>query len=196
MGSFAAQIVNTPYFLLRQMKKRVGGIGIMMKNKYTYAIKNVKKISSRILSISFNTNPTLTIVCVYSPTDKADNKTKDEFYDLLEDHINSIPAHDFLIIAGDFNARLGTDKHKQIPNTIGKYLFHDETNDNGERLSEFCLNTSLKPSQSLFPQPKGRQWTWMSPNETKAQIDHILIRHKWINSIRNYRSFSTVYLQS
>jgi hypothetical protein len=46
-------------------------------------------------------------------------KTKQTFNDDLEYYINNIPEHNLLIVAGNFNARVGYDSHN---NTIQKLL--------------------------------------------------------------------------
>ena len=47
----------------------------------------------------------------------------------------------------------------------------------------------------MFQKQPTKLWTWMSPNKTKAQIDYIMTRKKWRNSIINseaYQSFKTI----
>ena len=46
-----------------------------------------------------------------------------------------------LIIAGDFNARIGQDSSDANTRVIGKHALHEKTNDNGSRLIEFCEAT-------------------------------------------------------
>ena len=36
---------------------------------------------------------------------------------------------------------------------------------------------------------KGKLWTYTNPNNTKAQLDFILIKKKLINSALNYETF-------
>ena len=127
----------------------------------------------------------------------ADAEQKDAFYKDLDNHTsNNIKRHDIHIVLGDFNARLGKDSHEFAPSSIGTTLMHDETNDNGERLIEYCLGSNLTHAQSHFPQPVSRLWTWKHPTGTHAQLDHILISRKWRNSLKNCRAYNTVELDS
>lgn len=105
-------------------------------------------------------------------------------------------AHNFLIVAGDFNARIGADYNLTSPNTVGKHTYHDITNNNGFKLTTLCEMLQLIPIQSKVEQPKNRIWTWTHPKGNLAQIDHILVRAKWVNSVRNCRSYSTIALDS
>ena len=42
-----------------------------------------------------------------SVTECANVEEVEKFYDNLRDYINTVPAHNLLVVAGDFNARIG-----------------------------------------------------------------------------------------
>ena len=66
---------------------------------------------------------------------------------------------------------------------------------NGTHLFNFVNEFNLVVSNTSFRKPQRKLWTFQYPDSTKAQIDFILVRRKWRNSIRNveaYSSFSTV----
>ena len=42
-----------------------------------------------------------------APTTACDNRTRDEFYNVLHDTLESIPAHDVIIVMGDANSKVG-----------------------------------------------------------------------------------------
>ena len=118
----------------------VGGVGLLVSWRYVSSIKSAQLISSRVLIVRFISNPELTVVCTYAPTENADGSEKDRFYMNLEGCVHGIPAHSLLIVAGDFNARIGKDSHHRSPGAIGRYAFHDPTNENGE------MHVNLYPS--------------------------------------------------
>ena len=74
------------------------------------------------------------------------------------------------------------DSHVYHPAVVGRHCYYDTTNENGERLVNLGKEYNLRLAQQRFPQPRGRQWTWMHPAESKHQLDHILINSKWVNS--------------
>ena len=122
---------------------------------------------------------------------------KDEFYHDLELTLNSIPHYNLLIVAGDFNARVGLNSHNRSPRVVGKHCYHEKTNDNRGRLVSLCEAASMRLAQHRFPQPNKHQWTWMHTSfGVTAQIDYILILSKWINSLRNCRGYNTVKLDT
>ena len=57
------------------------------------------------------------------------------FYNILGDTIQRKPAHNFLIVLGDFNARLGPED--------ALHTYHSSTNRNGSHLVDFLLEHSL-----------------------------------------------------
>ena len=44
--------------------------------------------------------------------------------------------------------------------------------------------------------PDRHKWSWQHPNGNKAQLNHVILRGKWINSLRNYHCYNTVEIDS
>jgi len=97
--------------------------------------------------------------------------------------LQNIPAHNFLVVAGDFNAKLGRDNVK--------FSFHQETNRNGLKLFDLMLESELFATNTMFMKKSNKLWTFQSPNGSKSQIDYILVRKKWKNSVHNAQSYSS-----
>ena len=174
-----------------------GGVGLLMNPRFSALHSSTEKISDRILIVHFNTNPAITIIVAYAPTEDKCDADKELFYDDLQKCTLDVPPHNVLMLAGDLNARVGLDSHSANPRVIGKHTYHDTTDDNGNRLLNYCETCNMRSTQTRFPQPKSRTWTWLHPNgKSKAQLDHILINGKWLNSIRNARAYNTVELHS
>ena len=120
-------------------------------------------------------------------------EAKDSFYDELNTTISSITAHNFLLALRDFNAHIGRTSHEASPQTISRYFYHQETNDNGVRLVSLCEISRLISTFHRQRRRNSYMWTWEHPEGVhKVQIDHILLRGKWRNSVRNCRAYSTV----
>ena len=60
---------------------------------------------------------------IYSPINSSEDEVINKFYDKIRRAIATIPHHNFLIIIGDFNARIGKDD--------GHFTYHLEKNTNG-----------------------------------------------------------------
>lgn len=157
---------------------RVGGVGFVISKSIYRCIQKVEVISERILHATFHGNPKLSITVVYAPTECGPSTAKDDFYASMAEHLEQLKRHDINLVVGDFNARIGTDSHHTHPEVVGRYCYHDQTNDNGERLVNLCVEHNLRPAQSRFPHPLGRLWTWNHPAGSKHQLDHILINSR------------------
>ena len=98
--------------------------------------------------------------------------------------INSVPKHNMVLVIGDFNAHLGTDK--------AKYTYHKNTNTNGLHLNELAEETNMIITNTTFQKRKGKLSTYISDmNGNKSQIDYILINRKWKNSVINAEAYNT-----
>ena len=144
--------------------RRCGGVGLLIHNRNAGAIKNFKSISEKILVVTFEANPELTVMSVYAPTEEASEAEKDKFYSDLQGFLQNTPRHNLVVVAGDFNARIGSDNIDTTYIVSQVSTFHNETNDNGEKLIETCESLSMRIAQQRFPQPRQRQWTWTHPS--------------------------------
>ena len=146
-------------------------------------------ISSRIALARFNGRPVnLTVIAVYAPTLPSDDVAKDEFYDALQNVVNTVPRRDMLIIAGDWNARTGPADNT-TSHVIGRFGLGQRCQ-NGERLINFADFNRMFISSTRFQHPRKHLLTWYSNDKRTAhQIDHILIRARWASSIEDCRAY-------
>ena len=93
-----------------------------------------------------------------------------------------------VIECGDFNVHLGKESVQ--------HTYHESINNNGKLLLEHATSSNLIITNTMFTKRKGKLWTYISDmNNTKSQIDYILISRKWKNSLYNceaYNSFSSI----
>ena len=132
-------------------------------------------------------NPKITLVCGYSPHNEAPEEDIIEFYSSLRSVLENVPRHNFLCVLGDMNAKIGPDDTK--------FSYDLATNRNGETLLDFMDEFNLFSSNNSFMKPKNQLWSFEYPSGRRSQLDYVLFRKKWCNSIsdsRAYSSFSTV----
>ena len=87
------------------------------------------------MQVTFSGNPKTSKVVTYSPTNVSDDEEVKNYYRQLTAATKSVPGHNVLIVAGDFNARIGLD--------IAKFAYHTSTNRNGEFLHEYAQENDL-----------------------------------------------------
>jgi len=178
----------------------IGGVGLILEKRLANALKSCNQISDRIITADIEANPQISIIAAYGPTNCKHSDEKDLFESDLKRALEAIAPHNIIIMLGDFNAQIGKDYNEVLPHIVGRFAYHQETNDNGERLVDLCQSHNMRPANSRYNHRKNRLWTFELPNqelqETCKQLDHILINSKWVNSFRNCRAYSTVDLGS
>ena len=163
-----------------------GGVGFLMSSRAYDAISLIKPYGSRVLTISFDGNPRLTTITAYSPTEAALAEEAEDFHNTLRQAMNDVPAHHLLITLGDMNARLGKESEDDPC-----WYFHDRTNRNGGLLRDTALECDMEITNLRFRKRTGKMWTHLSEGTlNKGQIDFVLVRRKWRNSIKNTEAYN------
>jgi len=77
---------------------------------------------------------------------------------------------------GDWNAKVGSQEAPGVTGKFGLGIW----NEAGQRLIEFCQESALVITNTLFQQHKRRLYTWTSPDgQHQNQIDCILCSQRW-----------------
>ena len=148
------------------------------------ALINTEKISPRIMIANFKGNPQTTVISCYSPTNVHDEIEVEDFYNELAAVVRQLPKHTFIVIGGDFNAQLGKSDDN-------RYTYHTTTNRNGTMLQNFLTENKLICLNTKFQKRHNQLYSFTSANNSRSQIDFVLISKKWKNSAINCRAYSS-----
>lgn len=162
-----------------------GGVGIVLDKTIFSSLTSVYKYDRRTLVANFAGNPTVTVMATYSPTEGADVVEAEDYYGRLSEAIGQIPAHNMLYIAGDLNAHISP---------TGKWTSYHQgpANRNGRLLDDLLLERGLEIANTRFQKRRGKLWTYLSDmNQRKSQIDFIICRRKWRNTVKNCEAYSS-----
>ena len=96
----------------------------------------------------------------------------------------AILKSNLLVIGGDMNAQIGKTRNN-------KYSLHNTSNRNGQHLTDFMIENRLACLNTNYQKREGKLGTYTYANNTKAQIDYILINKKWKNSAMNCEAYSS-----
>ena len=155
-------------------------IGIAVKSELLPLITSINKVNNRIVYVVFKGNPKTYVISCYSPHN---NRPEDEvikFYSILGNYLSSVPDHAFVSLCDDFNAK------------IGKGLsYHNVTNRKGQHLLDFLNQHNLVAINTRFQKAKRKLWSWRSTKGELSQIDYILCRKRWQNSILDSQAYSS-----
>ena len=165
------------------------GVALMMTKKAAQCLLEWEPINERILKARFHSKfRKVTIIQCYAPTNLAESDTKDQFYQQLQETIDSSPKRDIIMILGDLNAKVGTNNQNRELN-MGKHGI-GEMNENGELFADFCVQNDLEIGGTIFKHRNIHKVTWISPDHsTQNQIDHICISRKWRRSLIDVRAY-------
>ena len=166
---------------LCQCHGRRGGNAYRTKSVKT--LNNIERIQPRMMAATFNGNPRATIISCNSPTNVSEETELVAFYDELSSLVHSIPKYNVLVIGGDMNAQIGKNGNK--------YSLHNMSNRNGQHLTDFLIENSLTFLNTNNKKGKGKLWTYIYANNSKAQIDYVFINKKWKNSAMNCEAYSS-----
>ena len=151
----------------------VNGVGIIVERTRKV---HFKPISERVCRIetSINNNQKLTLISAYAPTlDKSEKNpdVSEQFYNELNSVVTTVRKRNFLLVAGDFNAKTGSAFSDQIyTRNIGKYG-KGEVNSNGYQLLEFAKTNDLKLTNTFFKHKQCHRTTWEAPDRINGCID-------------------------
>ena len=128
----------------------------------------------------------LVLVQVYMPTTDAKDEEIERMYEQIGDLVKKEKATDQMIIMGDWNAVVGEGREGNI---VGEYGL-GRRNDRGQELVNFCKRLNLVVTNTWYKHQKRRRYTWKKPGDTgRYQIDFILVKQRYRNSVRNSRAY-------
>jgi exonuclease III len=88
-------------------------------------------------------------MCAHAPTVEKNEDIKDTFYDDLETTTTKCRKDDVNILLGDFNAKAGSED--QESKVLGKYGLHNESKDNGLRLTGLANALNMVIGNTTYP---------------------------------------------
>ena len=167
--------------------QRSEGVGIVLSPKAAKAWRDGgeqwEPVSSRVVTARLRLDRVgsqhrfLHLVSVYAPTFRAPQQVKDDFFADVQMVIDKVPEKDFLMIVGDWNARVGSQLNDdQWEGVLGKHGF-GRVNVAGLFLLSFCSANNLSIMNSFFEKKNIHKQTWQHPG-TKAWhcIDFVIMR--------------------
>ena len=169
--------------------RRESGVGFAIKNSIARDLEqDPSPITDRIMimRLPLQKKTFVTIVSVYAPTMTNPEENKEEFYSDLRGTIKNVSITDKLIIAGDFNARVGAEV-ENWPGVLGTQGIGG-CNSNGDLLLAFCSEYGLVTTSTVFKQKRHHQTTWMHPRSKHWHLlDYVITRQKDLNDILDTR---------
>ena len=132
-------IINSP----RKDEIRRQGVAIVIEKELSKCMNSYALTSERIMSVALKTNTgSVTIIQVHVPDSNYDDDEVENFYNILQQEIDTIPKKLTVLLNGDFNARVGTNYTESISEVVGKYSIGG-TKERGLRLLQFAPSRNM-----------------------------------------------------
>lgn len=163
------------------------GVAVLLDREAAKAVTKVVWHSDRLLLVKVAAVPVnLVIIQVYMPTTEHEEEEVEGMYEKLEELIKEEKGKDNVVVMGDWNAVVGEGREGK---EIGGYGL-GVRNERGQILVDLCTRMDLVVTNTWFKQHKRRRYTWKRPGDTgRFQIDYILVRHRFRNSVKNSKSY-------
>ena len=87
------------------------GIGIIVSQKWRDNVLNINGITDRIMALQLVIEKgKINVLSVYMPQTGCTDEDKDNLWKKLDEVLQSIPANEKVILAGDMNGHVGADR--------------------------------------------------------------------------------------
>lgn len=161
-------------------ERREAGMGFATRNSIVQCLEqeptavNDRTITRRL---PLKKNAYATIISAYAPAMTNPEEIKEGFYSTLRDIVKEVSITDKVIIAGDFNARVGGEV-ENWPGVIGSNRI-GKCNSNGEMLLAFCSEFQLVIINTVFKHKPHHLNTWMHPRSKHWHLlDYVITRQR------------------
>ena len=126
---------------------RRNGVAIIVNKRVQNAVLGCNLKKDRMISVHFQGKPfNITVIQDYAPTSNAEEAEVERFYEDLQHLLELTPQKSFLLIIGDWNAKVGS---QETPGVTGKFGLGVRS-EAGQRLIEFCQENALVIANTLF----------------------------------------------
>ena len=106
------------YYCGQESLRRNGG-AIMVNKRVQNAVLGCNLKNYRMISVHFQDKPfNITVIQVYAPTSNAEEAEVEQFYEDLQDLLELTLKKDVLFIIGDWNAKVGSQKHLEYQTNL------------------------------------------------------------------------------
>ena len=107
------------YVIIHSARKdviRSQGVAIVIEKGLSKCMTSYALTSERIVIVTLKTNTgSVTIIQEYAPVPNYDDDEVENFYNILQQEIHTIPKKSMVLLIGDFNARVGTNYTESMP---------------------------------------------------------------------------------
>ena len=150
------------------------GVGVILKEDFANSVLEVKRISDRIISVKLVIEGSMmTVVSAYAPQVGCTMEEKDDFFNDLDEGVESIPKEERILIGADFNGHVG-EGNRGDEQVMGRHGLK-ERNAEGQRLVDFAKRMDMAIVNTYFKKKEEHRITYKSGGRC-SQVDYVMCR--------------------
>ena len=163
------------------------GIGIIVSQKWRDNVLNINRITDRIMALQLViAKGKMNVLSVYTPQTGCTVEETETFWRKLDEVLQSIPANEKVILAGDMNGRLGTDR-SGVERWHGGHGYGSQ-NEEGRTILQCTQMYDLAIANTFFEKNDQHLITYRS-GDRMSTIDYIMVMRDDIWNIEDCRLY-------
>ena len=169
-GSKARSIGDGFKLLYHGVDGRRNSVGIILKEDYANSVVEVKGKFDRMMSVKMEIEG---VVSAYVPQVGCELEEKEDFWDVLDEMVESVHKGERVLIGADLNGYVGEGSRRD-EEVMGRHGFK-ERNLEGQMIVDFAKRMQTAVLNTYFRKKEEQRVTYKS-GERCAQVDYVLCR--------------------
>ena len=158
-------------FINKGSENGLHGVGFIISAHMANRVKNMRMVNNRLIALTLQMDKgDLDVIQVYAPQQGRPTDEKEEFYENLQDLIDSMPNRDNQLVLGDLNGHIGP-RTLILKDVIGLFSIGD-LNSDGERIIDLCVRNGMSIMNTFFQHRPSHKWTWYKWNRENQEYSH------------------------
>ena len=173
-GSKARSIGGGCKIFYHGVDGRRNGIGVIVNENYVKSVLEVKRVSDRVMSLKMGIGGIMmNVISAYAPQAGCEVVEKEEFWEEMDELVDSIPREERMVIGADFNGHVGSgntgDERVMGIHGIG------ERNAEGQMIVDFASRMEMAVLNTYFGKKEEHKVTYKSGGRS-TQVDYMMCR--------------------
>ena len=144
---------------------------------------HVEKKFDRIIMVkSVGKEKVLNVISAYVPHVGCEVREKEEFWREMDEVIQGIPGHEDVVIGGDMNGHVGSEK-LEYERVHGGYGF-GERNEAGEKVLDYAASYGLAIMNTYFKKREEHYITYKSGGN-RSQVDNFMWKRVSVKRVKD-----------
>ena len=164
------------------------GVALLLSTDVLNSVVEWKEVSSRLMWAKVKFGKEMWVfVSAYGPGSERGEAERDNFWNMVDDTLQSFEERVNVVLLGDLNARVGNEV---IDGVVGRHGVPGR-NESGDRMLGLCMEQELVIGNTFFKKKDVYKYTWVRNVNglvvEKAMMDYVVISRNARNRLLDVR---------